>query len=60
MDYSPLIKQVEFPSTEVFVQIAEIQIQYVFCVCVFGKRIQKLKLLLLAMSSVTHIFTMAK
>lgn len=47
-----------FPSTEVFVQTAEIQI-----LCVWERerdRVQKLKLLLLAMSSMIHIFTMAK
>lgn len=49
-----------FPSTEVFVQTAEIQI-----LCVRERererdRVQKLKLLLLAMSSMIHIFTMAK
>lgn len=39
MDYSPQAKHVEFPFTEVFVQIAETQNQYVVCVC--GERKKK-------------------
>lgn len=59
MDYSPQAKHTEFPFTEVFVQIAETQNQYVVCVCVVReKKIQQF--FLLVMSSTIHFFTMTK
>lgn len=60
MDYSPPVKHVEFPSTEVFVQIAEIQIWYRVRVCLFFKKEYRNGDFLLTMSSMIHIFTMVK
>lgn len=42
MDYSPQAKHIKFPFTEVFVQIAETQNQYVVCVCLVREKNTKI------------------